>query len=270
MGSFDFLDQCKKLGHITIELKVLPNHYSSLEYRGKYLVKNYDVEPLYSMKNLKSLSVIDGEEPYVVSKIQIDLSRFSGLEEFLGDSKHVKNISEARGLKTLWLNGYEKDSLLELSELSKLDTLELDMPKITSLDGCEKMYQLQCLYLRYGRRLSDISALEKVKHSLKALRIENCARIEDFSVLEKLEALELLELSGSNEIPDISFIKKMKNLKTFVFTVNILDGDLSPCLGLQYVACARGRKHYNLKDGKLPKGEYVRGNEDIDMWRRFE
>jgi hypothetical protein len=51
--------------------------------------------------------------------------------------------------------------------------------------------------------------------------------------------------------------------------MNVLDGNLTPCLDLSYVYSARSRKHYNLKDSKLPKGEYVRGNEDIDEWRRI-
>lgn len=130
--------------------------------------------------------------------------------------------------------------------------------------------KLQCLYLYYNRSLSDISALEGVKDSLKALRIENCAKIKDFSVLEKLENLELLDLSGSNEIPSLSFIRKLKNLKMFVFSVNVLDGDLTPCKDLSYAACVRGRKHYNMKDRDLPKGKVTRGNEDIELWRRFE
>ena len=62
----------------------------------------------------------------------------------------------------------------------------------------------------------------------------------------------------------------MKNLKTFVFNIDVIDGDLYPCLDLQYVFCGKGRKYYNLKDGKLPKENYVRGNENIEMWRRFE
>ena len=110
----------------------------------------------------------------------------------------------------------------------------------------------------------------QVKNSLKALRIENCAKIKDFSVLEKLENLELLDLSGSNEIPSLSFIRKLKNLKVFVFSVNVLDGDLTPCKDLSYAACVRGRKHYNMKNRDLPKGKVTRGNEDIELWRRFE
>ena len=89
-------------------------------------------------------------------------------------------------------------------------------------------------------------------------------------MIGKLENLESLVLIGSNVISNLSFLTKMKKLKTFIFTMEIADGDLTPCLDLQYACCAKGRKYYNLKDDKLPKGEYVRGNENIEMWRRFE
>lgn len=270
MENFLFLEQCKELEHIAIELQVLPKHYSKMEHKGKRLIKSYDILPLYGLKKLKSISIIDNEEPYIISKLQIDLSRFTDLELFSGEYKYIYNLGQAKKLKTIRLNDYNKETLEELSELIELDTLELNMSKLKSLKGCKTLSRLQCIYLYYNRCLQDISDLKYVKHSLKALRIENCGKINDFSVLGELENLESLALIGSNEISDISFVKKLKNLKTFVFTVNIQDGDLSPCLGLQHACCAKGRKHYNLKDAKLPKGEWVRGNESIEMWRRFE
>ena len=141
---------------------------------------------------------------------------------------------------------------------------------IHSLEGIEQSEKMQCLYLYYNRSLKDISALANVKKTLKALRIENCPKLEDFSVLAELENLELLELTGKNTLPNLEFIKKMKNLKTFIFDMNILDGDLTPCLELSYVYSRKNRKHYNVKEKDMPKGKYVRGNEDIEMWRRFE
>jgi len=129
---------------------------------------------------------------------------------------------------------------------------------------------MQCLYLLYNRKLEDISALAKVKSTLKALRIVNCAKIKDFSVLSELENLELLELWGSNSLPDLKFLNNLKKLKTFIFNVNILDGDLTPCLNLSYVYCGKSKRYYNLKDKDLPKGRYIRGNESIDEWRRLE
>ncbi len=112
--------------------------------------------------------------------------------------------------------------------------------------------------------------MRKVRGTLKMLRIENCAKINDFSVLGELENLELLQLSGSNTLPNLDFLKTMRSLKTFIFNMNVLDGDLSPCLTLSYVHSGKDRKHYNLKDAVLPKDQYVRGNETIEPWRRLE
>lgn len=270
MKNYDFLKECKILEHISVELNVSPKHYSELKQKGKKYIREYDVSPFYYLCDLKSLSIIDLEEPYITSKIKFDLSRFPALEEYSGESRYVEKIHEARNLKTIRLNEYEHDTLDEIAMLENVDTLELNASKIKSLEGCNGLKKLQCLYLYYNRSLVDISALESVKHSLKSLRIENCGKIADFSVLEKLENLESLVLIGSNVIPNLSFLAKMKKLKAFTFTMEIADGDLTPCLNLQYACCAKGRKHYNLKDAKLPKGEYVRGNENIEMWRRFE
>jgi hypothetical protein len=102
------------------------------------------------------------------------------------------------------------------------------------------------------------------------LRIDHCANITDFSVLGKLESLELLELTGCKPLKSLDFLKTMKNLKTFIFDVDILDGDLSECMKLHYVGMLKYRKHYSHKESDMPKGHIVRGNENIDEWRRFE
>lgn len=52
--------------------------------------------------------------------------------------------------------------------------------------------------------------------------------------------------------------------------MNVIDGDLTPCLDLSYVYSEKDRRHFNLKDKDLPKMNYVRGNEDIEEWRRLE
>ena len=146
---------------------------------------------------------MNNEQPFIIPKMKLDLSKLPTLEYICIDDCFIENLSEARELKSVQVNCYCKENLQELSSLKKLDTLDLTRSKIKSLDGCQQMKKLQCLYLYDNRSLSDISELEGVKNSLKALRIENCAKIKDFSVLEKLENLELLDLSGSNEIPSL-------------------------------------------------------------------
>ena len=116
----------------------------------------------------------------------------------------------------------------------------------------QKSQSMQCLYLYYNRYLSDISALEKIKHTIKALRIENCPKIQDFSVLHNLHNLEFLIVKGSNTLQNLSFIKNMPKLRYLHLTMNVADGDLSVCLSLSY-AKIKNRKHYTHKDSELPK-----------------
>ena len=268
--NYEFLKECIGLEHIRLQLRLPFSDYGDLQKKGERYIKVYDVDALYSLVNLKSLEIIDTENPIITSKMSVDLSRFSKLEYYSGEYGYICNLGQAKHLKFISFSHYKKADLSELRDLEQLDTIEMVQSGLCSLDGCERLKKLQCLYLHYNRRLSDISALREVKDSLRALRIENCPKIKDFSVLGELENLELLELTGSNELPNLDFIKTMKNLKTFTFTMNVLDGDLSPCLNLSYVYSEKNRKHYNIKDAMLPKNAYVRGNEDIEEWRRRE
>lgn len=235
--------------------------------------EGFDFSPLYEMPEVKSLNCQNryGSQEQYIS--EIDYSKIHGLISLFVDvNEKTLNYNKVETLKSLLVGGFKGNNrdLTDLFNSEKLDTLQLSECGMYSLNGIESSYKMQCLYLYYNRSLKDISALSKVKDTLKALRIENCSKIEDFSVLGELKNLELLELVGSNKLPNLDFIRSMKNLKTFVFDMNVLDGDLTPCLNLSYVYSDKNRKHYNLKDSDLPKGEYVRGNEDIEEWRRLE
>ena len=182
---------------------------------------------------------------------------------------NYNKIETLKSLDIVNFKGKNRD-LMDLFCSKELDTLRLIQCGIHSLNGIETSRKMQCLYLHYNRSLIDISALNKVKGTLKALRIENCPKISDFSVLGELENLELLELSGNNVLPNLDFLKTMKSLKTFTFSMNVLNGDLSSCIDLSYVYSEKDRKHYNWKDKELPKVKYIHGNEDIAQWRRLE
>ncbi len=255
-----FLTECPTLQH----LKIIPSDNSG---------EHFDFSPIYEMPDIKTLYCANqyGRKRQFLS--EIDYSRVKGLVQTALDiNKGEINYNKVETLKTLSVYGYSNKNhdLYDLFCSKELDTLRMTQCGIHSLNGIETSKKMQCLYLYYNRSLRDISALEKVKDTIKALRIENCPKIEDFSVLGELGRLELLELSGRNILPNLQFIKSMKNLKTFVFSMEIMDGDLSPCLNLSYVYSEKNRKHYNLRDKDLPKSYYVRGNEDIEVWRRQE
>ena len=160
------------------------------------------------------------------------------------------------GTKRIELRLYdEKRNQIELGDISNsgiLRKITLMQCAIQSLNGIEKFPQLSSLVLYNNRRLSDISALANVSNSLKTFAIESSFRVSDFTVLSQLVNLEHLHLYGHNTIPNLQFLNNMKKLKTFCFTMNVEDGDLTLCKKLPYVSC-KNRRHYNLRDDDLPK-----------------
>jgi hypothetical protein len=255
-----FITQCSSLRH----LKIIPEDCAG---------DNFDFSPLYKMSEVKSLSCRNqyGNREQFLS--EIDYSRIHGLVNLgVSVNKGTLNFNKVETLKSLAVSAFKgkKHDLTDLFCSKELDTLRMVQCGIHSINGIETSKKMQCLYLHYNHYLQDISALRKVKETLKALRIENCPKIEDFSVLSELENLELLELSGSNVLPNLNFLRSMKSLKTFTFSMNVLDGDLTPCLNISYVYSEKDRKHFNLKDKDLPKVNYMRGNENIEEWRRLE
>ena len=90
---------------------------------------------------------MNNEQPFIIPKMKLDLSKLPTLEYICIDDCFIENLSEARELKSVQVNCYCKENLQELSSLKKLDTLDLTRSKIKSLDGCQQMKKLQCLYL---------------------------------------------------------------------------------------------------------------------------
>lgn len=262
--------QLEKASIFASDLKFL-RYTPTLKYLSIALCNedgDIDYSSIYEMPQIKSLAI--GNYDFTPLRKSIDYSKINGLEDLYISGKGHTNYENIETLKSLTIEEGGCEDLNSIFTSQYLDTLYMIKCGLHSLDGIENSKKMQCLYLHYNRSLRDINALSKVKKTLRALRIENCPKIEDFSVLGELENLELLELTGKNSLPDLQFIKKMKNLKTFVFDMNVMDGDLSPCLDLSYVHSRKNRKHYNVKDKEMPRGKYVRGNESIELWRRME
>lgn len=235
-------------------------------------LKSVDFAPLYEMPEVKYLNCGNhtGDNGQYLS--EVDYSYINGLEVLLTDvNRKTKNFNKLDSLKGLgvWSYGGKNGDLEDLFSSTGLAQLQMISCKNSSLYGIERAEGLRCLYLHMNRRLEDISSLGKLGDTLTALRIEACPKISDFSVLHELKNLELLELTGSNSIESLDFIRSMPKLKTLILSMDVLDGNLRPCLDLSYIY-VKNRRHYNLKDDDLPKDEYCYGNGDIEMWQRFD
>ena len=257
LKDISWLPQCPSLK----DLVIIPSEQAA---------GNFDFSPLYEMPEVRSLECRTQYGEWDQFLNEIDYSRIPGLVNLVMEvNKGTKNFQNVETLKQLYTTRYRSSSrdVTQLFSSKELMCLCLFMSNIQSINGVEKAPGLQCLELSYNRSLRDISALRKIKDTCKVLYIENCAKITDFTVLEEMENLEYLWLTGSNSLPDLRFLKKMKKLKTFILDMNVLDGDLTPCLDIPYVTCIRDRRHYNLKDSDLPKGKIYRPEKELELWR---
>lgn len=266
-SDFSFLTQCQSLEYIAIELRAPFDFYTQLKKKSRI---PYDLSSLQNLSGLVSLDIRENEREGSKASVVIDISKLEMLQSYAGNYKFIKNLSNATQLRSLRLTHFDHADISELAGLSHLDTLHLSFSKIQSLDGCSSLPKLQCLYLHNNRSLEDISDLEYLSQTLTALRIENCSKIQDFSVLESLSQIELLELSGRGTIPSLSFIRNMPHLKTLIFSMDIIDGDLSFCDNLSWVYSEYNRRHFNRNNTDLPRVLFFHGNEGIDEWRRLE
>ena len=236
-----FLRQCPTI----TSLKIIP----------AYSATTFDYAPLYDMPNLKELNcqTVYGHKDAL--KADVDYSHFPSLQcVYASGAKGHRNLESVKGLRHLYLGqGQPASKALTGFDFSELEKLDLCQSPIRSLNGIDQAACMQKLRLSSCRSLEDVAALVSIGKTLTSLEIESCGKIKDFSWLYHLPNLENLVLFGSNTLPNLSFLDSMPNLKSFRFTMNVLDGDLGLCKNVPYVYC-KNRKHYNLKDEDLPKG----------------
>lgn len=216
--------------------------------------KELDFTPLYRLPEVESLSIAApdrglGKGP----AIHVDFTKLRGLRHVAVCTNDLFNYPMVPTLETLWIsNDKQHVDMSGLSCSHNLKKLDMIQCKMRTLEGAGK-YPLQWLSISYLRSMEDISALADCAKTLRALSIDACGKIQDFSCLHKLKNLEYLDLHGSNVLPDLSFVKSMPKLKVLNFSMTVEDGDLTPCLDIPYATFSRGKRHYNLKDRDLPK-----------------
>lgn len=247
-----FITQCPSLKYLRIiPADTAPDHF--------------DYSPLYDMPCIRHLSCITAYGgPQEHLHTSVDYSRINGLIEVGIAGKGHLNYNLVDTLEDLHISGNKThQDLTSISISRNLKRIWFLTSSLKLLAGIERFDKIQDLSFSYMRSLRDISHLTHAANSLRVLSIENCPKITDFSVLHDLVNLEHLELYGKNELPSLDFLNKMPKLKTFAFSMNVLDCDLSPCLKIPYALSLQNRKQYNLKDKDLPKDS---ANEPFELW----
>lgn len=238
-----FITQCPTLKY----LEIIPANSAP---------DNFDYSPLYRMPEIRFLNCAtnyggSAEPLHTV----IDYSKVHGLRKLFVAGSGNRNYHMVPTLEELYI--HSDTSWFDLQHLKgcpNLKSLCLTQCATGTLEGIQNLPSLQQLCLDYCRRLKDISELKYIP-ALRWLSIENCPRIDDFVCLQELKSMEYLYLHGKNKLPSLDFLKAMKKLRVFTFSMDICSCDLTPCLAVAYAECMKGRRQYNLKNKDLPKNK---------------
>ena len=213
----------------------------------------FDFSALYQMPNISEIFCATNYGYKDQLHSMVDYSRMNSLLCVRAAGNGHFGYERIGCLEKLWLScSKQHNDFTDISCSASLKDVTIMQCKVKSLKGIEKHPKLEELALYHCRSLEDISALAHTSQTLRSLTIESCPQITDFSVLKNLSQLQHLQLYGNNVLPDLNFLQSMKRLKTFCFTMNVQDGDLTLCTKIPYASC-KNRKHYNFKDKMLPK-----------------
>ena len=203
---------------------------------------HYDISVLNELHRLVFLGYADNK------KTIIDLSNFPSLTTLACEfSKRLLSLEACEQLQNLTLTGFRPrdKTVCVIPPLSSLRRLSLFVTNISSLSGIGKFPILEELTVYKASHLTDISALKEVTNTLKMLEFDYCKRIGNYEALREATALRKLIIGNSAPIQSLSFVKPLLNLEFFSFVgTNILDGDLSPTIGLKYVGF-ENKRHYS-------------------------
>jgi internalin A len=207
-----------KTGILDISALNDDNTIESLNIHEDVNIKGMDLSPLYSMKNLKELTI----QYYG----KLDFSKLKTLNTLYLMRIHDEIDSIAiQNLKNLLLVSTKNIDCTHLSSLKNLESLRISGGKIEGMMGIENLSRLKSIRITHCSNLIDISNLEQLV-GLSDLYIETCKRLNDFSTLKNNKSIEALFISDLNSVDFILSMKKIKSLKFW----NLKDGNLNHLL----------------------------------------
>ena len=236
-----------------------------------------DASLIGSLVNLKFLRVH--------SSTPINLGKFPNLEWISTSTPNqLVGFEELKSLKSASLIGGNElcsRKILDIvGSIPTIDTLVLERTEITDLSFLKMVPNLQVLILKENFRLSNLVGLDKNRNSLKCLKIIGTAKIDSFLEIGEIQSLEFLYIDTCKAVSSILFINNLKNLKGAVFgNTNIVDGNLTPLLNLDYgVAIPIKRHYYSIQNGiqshikleQYPSKKIEDGCQNIDLWRQID
>ena len=165
----------------------------------------------------------------------------------LGQLKNLQHLeltdTRSKGMDISFLRGLEKlqvlqidghvrsrDPAADLAHLQELEVLNIEIPGVQDTSFLRTMKKLRVLRLggeildpKFGRNLAMLPELECLEFGCQKMAIAS-----------------------------LSFLRYLHKLQWFSYEGDVLDGDISPCLGIPF-ARIRDRRHFSHKNRDLSK-----------------
>jgi len=186
------------------------NSLANLEHLEVDEDELHDISPLYSLQNVKSLSLGETLKSFSLKF----LSKFKQLK-YLNISKKksdIEVISELKNLENIYLWDLSLNNLDLLNELKNLNRLSLNNTKLEKWDGLKPNSNLSYLELCHVKSHIDLSLINLFP-SLNYLRICNIPNITEFPKLENCLTLGRISIDKMDQMKSLNNLKYIKSLE---------------------------------------------------------
>jgi hypothetical protein len=171
---------------------------------------------IFNSDNLKSLSELSIGE---TKSKAVDLSfikEFKDLESLYVDGmkKGLENVKYLLNLNKLTFRGVKLDHLNFLSDLKKLEELNLFYGSYKNLDALSKLKQLKTIAFSRVRQISDFDFLNSLEN-LEKIEFEGMSKMESTPDLSQLTQLKKIHIHNNLRLQNIKSVGEIPNLKLF-------------------------------------------------------
>ena len=200
------------------------NHFSSVKFLS-FSDEAIGLEVLNKLTKLVGVCLLSSQIKEISYSV---LEKLEYLEVIFNDDTAI-DFSLLKSLKKLSVSN------LHCSEIKippNLEFLELcNCKKITNLDFLKRSHSIKHIKLDYLPKLERFDCFENSFDKIETLEILDCKRIKNFEcVLSTLTNLRRLKIMAAPDdklkFQSVSFIERMKMLKSFTTSYKIEDGNL--------------------------------------------
>lgn len=170
-----------------------------------------DYSKLNSNINLKHFGIEETKSKAVDISF---IKEFKDLESLYVDGmkKGLENIKHLPNLKKLTFRGVKFDNLNFLTELKKLQELNLLFGSYKNLDSISELKQLKSIEFSRVRQIPNFDFLNSLEN-LEKIEFEGMSQIESIPDLSKLEKLNRIHIHNNLRLQNIKPVGEIPNLK---------------------------------------------------------